>query len=133
MAYNRLGCMGHYYSGMLDIYTDLTQQYAHFGGHIELIEVEELASLRKEVTTQEMLDRIKLFYETIDVQEDCAVEELEKAAITSVALEKLVEQHQWGSIAYYYKGTGNTENEEAISSIILGNSLLTANGVPVAV
>ena len=47
MQYNRLGCMGHYYSGMLDIYTDLTQQYAYFGGHIELIEVEELALLRK--------------------------------------------------------------------------------------
>lgn len=36
MFNNRLGCMGHYYSGMLDIYTDLTQQYAHFGGRIEL-------------------------------------------------------------------------------------------------
>src|SRR5687767_858557 len=46
MFYNRLGCMGHYYSGMLDIYTDLAQQYAYFGGHIELIEVEELAMLR---------------------------------------------------------------------------------------
>ena len=52
MQYNRLGCMGHYYSGMLDIYTDLTQQYAHFGGHIELLEVEELAALRKEVTNR---------------------------------------------------------------------------------
>src|SRR3954453_19246866 len=29
LQYNRLGCMGHYYSGMLDIYTDLTQQYAY--------------------------------------------------------------------------------------------------------
>jgi L-arabinose isomerase len=35
-------------------------------------------------------------------------------------------------MAYYYKGTGNSENEEAISTIILGNSLLTANGIPVA-
>jgi L-arabinose isomerase len=35
-------------------------------------------------------------------------------------------------MAYYYKGSGNIDNEEAISSIILGNSLLTANGVPVA-
>ncbi|HEX6181923.1 MAG TPA: arabinose isomerase, partial [Chitinophagaceae bacterium] len=132
MFYNRLGCMGHYYSGMLDIYTDLTQQYAHFGGHIELIEVEELASLRKEVTNAEMKDRLKRFYEVFDVQDDCSEEELEKAAITSVALDKLVKQYDLGSMAYYYMGTGNPENEEAIASIILGNSLLTANGVPVA-
>lgn len=132
MFYNRLGCMGHYYSGMLDIYSDFTQQYAHFGGHIELIEVEELASFRKEVTTQEMMERIKMFYQEFDVQDDCSAEEIEKAAITSVALDRLVELHQLGSMAYFYKGTGNVENEEAISSIILGNSLLTANGIPVA-
>jgi L-arabinose isomerase len=47
MQYNRLGCLGHYYSGMLDIYTDLTKQYACFGGHIELLEVEELEHFRK--------------------------------------------------------------------------------------
>lgn len=132
MAFNRLGCMGHYYSGMLDIYTDLTQQYASFGGHIELLEVEELAKLRKEVSEQETQERLKLFYETFDVQPDCPENDMEKAAITSVALDKLVEKHQLGSMAYYYKGTGNPENEEAIASIILGNSLLTANGIPVA-
>lgn len=132
MAYNRLGCMGHYYSGMLDIYSDLTQQYAHFGGHIELLEVEELAELRKEVSPTETAERLQLFYETFDIQSDCPPEELEKAAVTSVALERLVEKYQLGSMAYYYKGTGNPENEEAIASIILGNSLLTANGVPVA-
>ncbi|MGD0038698.1 MAG: arabinose isomerase, partial [Bacteroidota bacterium] len=132
MFYNRMGCMGHYYSGMLDIYSDLTQQYAHFGGHIELLEVEELASLRKKITPVEISERLKLFSEIFDVQSDCPPDELEKAAITSVALDKLVEQHQLGSIAYYYSGTGNVENEETISSIILGNSLLTAKGIPVA-
>ena len=132
MQYNRLGCMGHYYSGMLDIYTDLTQQYACFGGHIELLEVEELASLRKEVTNEEMKERLHLFHETFDVQQDCPQADLEKAAVTSVALDRLVEQYKLGSMAYYYKGTGNHENEEAISSIILGNSLLTARGIPVA-
>ena len=132
MFFNRLGCMGHYYSGMLDIYTDLTQQYAHFGGHIELLEVEQLAALRKEVTLQQIKERVQLFYQEFDVQNDCSTEELEKAAITSVALDRLAEAHKLGSVAYYYKGTGNAENEEAISSIILGNSLLTARGIPVA-
>ena len=43
-----------------------------------------------------------------------------------------MKEHDLGSLAYYYMGTGNAENEDAISSIILGNSLLTARGVPVA-
>jgi L-arabinose isomerase len=132
MANNRLGCMGHYYSGMLDIYTDLTQQYSAFGGHIELIEVDELAAFRKSVTQTDAKQRLDLFYEIFDIQSDCSKEELDKAAITSVALDKLVQHYHLGSLAYYYKGTGNSENQEAIRSIILGNSLLTANGVPVA-
>jgi len=132
MAYNRLGCMGHYYSGMLDIYTDLTQQYATFGGHIELIEVDELASLRKEVNHEEIAVRINEFDHLFDVQEDCTIEELERAARTSVALDMLVNKYNLGSIAYYYKGEGNFDNEDTISSIILGNSMLTARGIPVA-
>ncbi len=132
MAYNRMGCMGHYYSGMLDIYTDLTLQYAYFGGHIEHIEVDELAAIRKEVTAIQIAEKLKLIHASFDVQADCTETELARAAQTAVALEILVAKYQLGSIAYYYKGTGNEENENAISSIILGNSLLTANHVPVA-
>ena len=132
MAHNRLGCMGHYYSGMLDIYTDLTQQYASFGGHIELIEVEELASRRRQVSAAEVERRVQHFYEVFDVQPDCSASELQKAAVTSVALDRLAEDYRLGSMAYYYKGTGNPDNEEAVNTIILGNSLLTARGIPVA-
>jgi L-arabinose isomerase len=132
MAYNRMGCMGHYYSGMLDIYSDLTQQYASFGGHIELLEVDELAELRKSVTDQQIAERVQLFRQQFDVQEDCQQSELERAAKTSVALDKLVDRYQLGSMAYYYKGSGNPDNEDTISSIILGNSLLTARNIPVA-
>jgi L-arabinose isomerase len=66
------------------------------------------------------------------VQQDCSQYELERAAKTSVALDMLVEKYQLGSIAYYYKGNPNSDNYDTISSIILGNSLLTASGVPVA-
>jgi L-arabinose isomerase len=132
MFHNRLGVMGHYYGGMLDIYSDMTQQCAHFGGHIEIIEVDELAALRREVTARQIQRRVTEFHKTFDVQPDCPMAELERAARTSVALDRLVKEHALGSMAYYYKGTGNAENEDAISSIILGNSLLTARGVPVA-
>lgn len=132
MTHNRLGAMGHYYSGMLDIYTDLTLQLTTFGGHIEIIEVEELSAIRKEVSQLQIDDRINHFRKIFDVQEDCSVKELSRAARTSVALDRLIEIHQLGSLAYYYKGTGNIDNEETMSSVILGNSLLTARGIPIA-
>jgi len=132
MAHNNLGAMGHYYSGMLDIYTDLTLQLATFGGHIEIIEVDELSAIRKQVSQEQIDRRVKDFNEIFAINRDCSSEELERAARTSVALDQLVQKYKLGSMAYYYKGTGNIENEDTMSSVILGNSLLTANGVPVA-
>lgn len=132
MFHNRLGVMGHYYGGMLDIYSDMTQQCAHFGGHIEIIEVDELAALRNDVAKDAIAARVAEFREAFEVQADCSQAELERAARTSVALDALVDRHKLGSMAYYYMGTGNPANEDAISSIILGNSLLTARGIPVA-
>jgi L-arabinose isomerase len=130
MEHNRLGVMGHYYSGMLDIYSDLTKQCASFGGHIEIVEVDELAGIRREVPSNEIAARVAHFYDAFDVQADCSEAELERAARTSVALDRLVDRYRLGSLAYYYLGTGNADNEDAISSIILGNSLLTARGIP---
>ena len=132
MEHNRLGVMGHYYGGMLDIYTDLTQQCAVFGGHIEIMEVDELAALCATVSAQTIARRVKYFHDVFDVQSDCPPEELNRAARTSVALDQLVEKHNLGSLAYYYMGSGNPGNEDAMSSIILGTSLLTARGIPVA-
>lgn len=132
MEHNRLGVMGHYYGGMLDIYADLTAQCAAFGGHIEMLEVDELAAARADITDAAINDRVRLFHEAFDVQPDCPLDELQRAARTSVALDQLVESHALGSLAYYYMGTGNPGNEDAISSIILGTSLLTARHVPVA-
>ena len=132
MEHNRLGIMGHYYCGMLDIYSDLTQQCAHFGGHIEIVEVDELAALREKVSAEQIDERVREFHEKFAVEKNCPHEELQRAARTSVALDELVAAHDLGSLAYYYMGVGNPANEDAISSIILGNSLLTARGIPVA-
>ncbi|MEY4540531.1 MAG: hypothetical protein RLZZ306_2288 [Bacteroidota bacterium] len=132
MFHNRMGAMGHYYSGMLDIYTDMTLQMATFGGHIEIIEVDELSALRKTVSASQINERVDYFKSVFEVNEDCTLTELQRAAQTSIALDMLVEKYDLGSMAYYYKGTGISENENTMSSIILGNSLLTARNIPVA-
>ncbi len=132
MEHNRMGVMGHYYSGMLDIYSDLTLQSRIFGTHVEIVEVDELSALRREIADGQIADRVALIREAFDVQPDCSQAELERAARTSLALDLLVEKYRLGSLAYYYKGSGIAENEDALSSIIVGNSLLTARGIPVA-
>jgi L-arabinose isomerase len=132
MEHNRLGLMGHYYGGMLDVYSDLTQQCASFGGHIQIIEVEELASLIETVEPCDVQARAELFARAFDLQPDCPAAELERSARTSVALDRLVAKHDLGSLAYYYRGTGNPANENAISSIIPGATYLTSQHVPAA-
>ncbi len=132
MAHNRLGVMGHYYNGMLDVYSDFTQQMVFFGGHIEIVEVDELSALRKVFSESEVSNRVSEFQKLFDIQADCSNFELERAARTSLALDKLVEKYDLGSLAYYYKGTGISENEDTMGSVILGTSLLTARNIPVA-
>ena len=132
MANNRLGLLGHYYNGMLDIYTDLTAQLACFGGHMEILEVEELAAIRRDISQASVDAKLAEFHASFDIQPDVSEEELLRAARTAVALDQLVEKHRLGSMAYYYMGTGSDENEDVMTSVILGNSLLTGQGVPVA-
>ena len=132
LAENRLGLMGHYYSGMLDIMTDATQVAITFGSHIEHLEVDELSGLRAAVSKGEIAARVSDFRSGFDVQQDCPEEELARAARTSVALDRLAALHGLNSLAYYYMGSGVPANEDTMSSIILGTSLLTARGIPVA-
>ena len=129
---NRLGLMGHYYGGMLDIQSDVTLQCATFGTHIEHLEVDELAARRADVTDDEARARLLEFRGVFDVEPDCPEADLTEAARTAVALDRMVADHRLGSLAYFYKGTGNPANEAAIASIILGTSQLTGRGIPVA-
>jgi L-arabinose isomerase len=132
MKHNRLGVMGHYYDGMLDVYTDITKQVAAFGGHIDLVEMDELAKLREAVSEAETEEKIAEFRRVFEVSEECDPAELSRAARTSVALDKLVTTHNLGSLAYYYEGTPGSEHENAITSVIAGNTLLTGRNIPVA-
>ena len=130
MRDNRVGVLGHYYCGMLDVYSDLTQQSAVFGNHFEILEMCELVDLRQAVTDEEVATKVTEFEEKYSVAEVCDEVELERAAKTSVALDKLVAKHRLGSMAYYYEGSGEYEN--IATSVIAGNTLLTGRNILVA-
>jgi L-arabinose isomerase len=130
LSHSRMGLLGHYYSGMLDIATDLVQVSGRFGIHLEHFEVDELSALRAEVDPDKIKEKLKAFDQFFEVDGDCSMASLERSAQTAVALDILVDRHDLDLLAYYYKGSG--ENETSISSIILGASMLTGRGVPVA-
>lgn len=132
LSHTRLGLMGHYYGGMLDIATDLTAVSSVFGTHIKMLEFDELGALRGKVSADAIAARLQAFKEEFDVQADCSALELERAARTSVALDELVARHSLNALAYFYSGTGSPMNEDTVTSIILGTSLLTQRGISTA-
>jgi L-arabinose isomerase len=132
MRDNRMGILGHYYPGMLDVYTDVTRQSLTFGTHVEIIEMCELKDLRDEAKEEEILSKMEEFNKTFIVVPECDEYELRRAAQTSVALDKLVCKHKLGSLTYYYEGAPGNEYENIVTSVIAGNTILTGKGVPVA-
>jgi L-arabinose isomerase len=132
LGHSRLGLMGHYYGGMLDISTDLAQVSGRFDLHIEMLEVDELTALRSTVGESDALSKIEEFRTFFEVGKECSQEELLRAARTAVALDRLVRQKDLDMLAYYHMGSGVPDNEDTMSSIILGTSMLTGRGVPVA-
>jgi len=128
----RIGILGHYYAGMLDVYTDVTRLASVFGCHFDLIEMDQLKSHRDEVRPELVRDKLSQFQQEFRVSPECEKAELERAARTSCALDTLVADFRLGAMAYYYEGTPGSEHENIVTSLIPGNTLLTAHGIPVA-
>jgi len=129
---NRLGILGHYYGGMLDVYTDLTKQSAVFGTHIEMLEMCELKKYRDELTDAKVQVKIQEFNDAFEVAPECELAEIERAARTSLALDMLVKNRNLGSMAYYYEGESGNDYENIATSVIAGNTLLTGKNIPIA-
>jgi L-arabinose isomerase len=117
---------------MLDVYSDYTQLASVFGNHFEILEMDEVKELRDQVNEVEIESMQARFKVTFNVSNECSENELHRAALTSCALQKLVEKHSLGAMAYYYEGRPGNPSEDIVTSVIAGNTLLTANHVPVA-
>jgi L-arabinose isomerase len=132
MKNNRTGILGHYYNGMLDVYSDITMLAATFGSHFELMEFGVLKNFFEKVTDVEINHKIDQFSQWFNVSEECSEDDLISSARTSVSLDKLVMKYKLDSLACYYEGEGDTEYEKIVTTLIPGMTLLTGQNVPVA-
>lgn len=127
----RHGLMGHLYPGMLDVSTDLTLVTAHLGGHIEVLEIDDLRVRVETVTDLEIVERMELARSIFMLDESVQEEDFAWGARVSVALDRLVEDFSLDTLAYYHRGLDGDTHERIGAGLILGASLLTSRGVPV--
>jgi L-arabinose isomerase len=127
----RHGSMGHLYPGMLDVSTDLTMVTAHLGGHMEVIEFDDLRVRVDLVTDAEVEARVELARQMFELDGSVDPDDFAWAARVSVGLDRLVDDFGLDSIAYYHRGLEGEIHERLGAGMILGSSLLTARGIPV--
>ncbi|QNA93549.1 MULTISPECIES: L-fucose/L-arabinose isomerase family protein [unclassified Microbacterium] len=133
LRHARHGLMGHLYPGMLDVSTDLTSVSTQFGSHVEVVEFDDLRVRVEGVTDGETRERIALAKEVFVLDEASVNEDdLAWGAKVSVGLDRLVDDFELDSMAYYHRGLNGEQHERLGAGMILGASLLTARGVPMA-
>lgn len=126
----RHGLMGHLYPGMLDVSTDLTLVTSNFGGHMEVVEFDDLRVRVAAVTDDEIRERVELARSVFDIDPSVQDEDFRWGAQVSVGLDRLVEDFELDSLAYYHRGLEGEQHERLGAGMILGASLLTARGIP---
>ncbi|MFD4668568.1 arabinose isomerase [Lentzea sp. NPDC058450] len=132
LRHGRHGLMGHLYPGMLDVSTDLTSVSTQLGGHVEVLELDDLRVRVERVTESEVDQRKALARELFEVDGSVDEEDFAWGARVSVGLDRLVEDFALDSLAYYHRGLDGEQHERLGAGLILGASLLTARGIPVA-
>ena len=137
---SRIGFLGHTYAGMLDMYSDPTMFHAQLGNHIEILEMDDLQVRVDQVLPEEADKKIQEIKDVFQIAEPgfdklsqkVTREALAWTARVAVGLDKLVEDYDLQGLTYYYKGIGSNAFERLGASVIVGNSLLTARGIPAA-
>ena len=132
LRHARHGLMGHLYPGMLDVSTDLTLVSTHFGSHVEVLEFDDLRVRVEQVSDAQVEARKDLARSLFTLDDSVNDDDFSWGAKVSVALDQLVDDFALDTVAYYHRGLNGEEHERLGAGMILGSSLLTARGVPMA-
>lgn len=134
----RVGLMGHTMEAMYDMHVDPTAVSGAFGIHVPLLEVDDMVEVYDTVTEEEIRKKIAVIDAEFDMPEPktdpltARLTDADKyqAAKSAAALDKFVEKYHLSGLAYYYEGKEGTPQREVMSSLIVGNSILNAQGIP---
>src|SRR5215212_4185006 len=138
LRHARVGFLGHTYPGMLDMYSDFTAVHAQLGAHVEVLEIDDLGARVAQAGDAEVAakqDEIRAMFDFADPSDDPIAgpiedDQLDWSARVAVGLDRLAADFELDGLTYYYRGIDGNEAERLGAGVIVGNSLLTARGVP---
>ncbi len=134
----RIGFLGHTYPGMLDMYSDFTMIHAQTGAHVEVLEMDDLEVRVNAVVASELEAKkleIREVFQIAEVGRDkismpITPESFDWSARVACGLDRLVTDFDLDGLTYYYRGWEGNIFEQLGAGVIVGNSLLTAKGIP---
>lgn len=126
----RFGFLGHTYPGMLDMYSDFTHHHAQLGAHVEVLEMGDLAERVAAVSEADVAAKRDETRSVFDLDRSVTPSDLDWACRVAVGLDRLVADFDLAALTYYYRGAAHSEDERLAAGLILGNTLLTARGIP---
>jgi L-arabinose isomerase len=126
----RFGFLGHTYPGMLDMYSDFTQHHALLGLHVEVLEMDDLAQCVAAVNPAAAAAKEEEARAAFTVDPSVNADDLAWSCRVAAGLDRLVAEYDLAALAYYYRGAPASDHERLGAGLILGNTLLTARGIP---
>ncbi len=131
LRHGRHGLLGHLYPGMYDVATDLTLIPSRLGGHVEVLEIDDLRVRVAHVRDDEVAQLRQEVGETFELLDSVDEDDLDWSLRVAVGMERLVADFDLDSMAYYHRGLDGEQHERLAAGMILGASLLTAGHRPV--
>ena len=127
---SRIGFLGHTYPGMLDMYSDFTMVQAQTGAHVEVLEMCDLDQCVEAVPESEVTDRLALATADLRARERRRRRVWPGPRAWRPAWTGWPRKFDLDGLTYYYRGLDGNRYERLGAGLILGNSLLTARGIP---
>ena len=126
----RFGLLGHLYPGMFDIASNITSSYATFGGHVEILELDDLRMFYDGVDDADTDAAVATVERVFAIAEGADHENIRFQARVSVALDRLVAAHKLNTLAYFHMGNSDDIYSQLATAFPIGATMLSSRGIP---
>lgn len=130
LRHGRFGLLGHLYPGMFDIASNITSAYATFGGHVEIMEMDDLRAVFDGVSDKDTDLALTRVEQVFDITHGADLNNVRFQARVSVALDRLVEQRDLDTLSYFHMGNSDDIYSQLATAFPIGATMLSSRGLP---